>query len=135
MKKVAYLIRDKVYDSCTLGQLFIDDEIFYTLERPWLNNQSNISCIPQGEYQVTALPRSSSGKYRDVFHIQDVPDRFGVLIHNGNIVKHTKGCILIGNTRGYLGNEHAVLSSKPALQRFNRVTNKQDFTLIILGGY
>ena len=68
-----------------------------TLENPWLDNQRNISCIPEGEYKVRLrLARESAS--RDYLHllVQDVPNRDWILFHRGNTAKDTSGCILVG---------------------------------------
>jgi hypothetical protein len=118
-------------NDCTLSYLLAKGRGFYILERPWLNNQSNISCIPDGDYIVKFLKRSSSGRYRDVWWVQDVKGRFGILIHKGNVVSHTKGCLIIGSRVGYLRKQKAVLASGVALVRFNRLMGKEDFMLNI----
>ena len=92
------LIRDTFTEESTIGELFLDGErICDTLERPYFNNQRNISCIPEGVYTVRLrLPRESAS--RDYLHllVQDVPDRDWILFHRGNYPKDTSGCILVG---------------------------------------
>jgi hypothetical protein len=92
------LIRDTFSKESTIGELFINGERFCdTLENPWLDNQRNISCIPEGEYPVRLrLARESAT--RDYLHllIQDVPNRDYILFHRGNFPKDTSGCILLG---------------------------------------
>ena len=92
------IIRDTFTKESTLGRLFINGESFCdTLENPWLNNQRNISCIPEGQYKVRLrLPRESAT--RDYLHllVQDVPNRSYILFHIGNTAKDTSGCILVG---------------------------------------
>ncbi len=119
--------------NLALGVLRADDHVLVTLERPWLNNEPNISCIYPGQYECRYLPRSGSGKYRRVWHLQDVPGRSGILIHHGNLVRHTRGCILVGLRHGYLGGERAVLSSKSAMAELLDVIGTNDFTLTIGG--
>lgn len=82
----------------TLGEmvLFEGDKAiakWKTLELPWLSNRRLISCIPEGTY--TCKARESS-KYHKHLHVTKVPDRDYILIHSGNLVKHTNGCILVG---------------------------------------
>ena len=115
-----------------MGAFVINGETFYMLERPWLDNQRNVSCIPTGKYHVTFLPRSASGRYRNVYHVHNVENRSGILIHQGNLVRHSKGCLIIGSKHGALNGEPAVLSSKTALRSLNKLTDKQGFTLEIL---
>ena len=92
------LIRDTFSKDSTIGELFINGERFCdTLENPWLDNQRNISCIPEGEYPVRLrLARESAT--REYLHllVQDVPNRDYILFHRGNFPKDTSGCILVG---------------------------------------
>lgn len=83
-----------------------------TCEDPWLDNQTNISCIPHGIYKV--VPHNTN-KYSDVWRLENVLDRSGILIHAGNTEDDTHGCILVGKTIGSLGGKPAVLSSVAAL--------------------
>ncbi len=64
-----------------------------TIERPWLANQHGISCIPTGEYQV--IPHDSP-KHANCWQITGVPDRDAILIHTGNTIADTEGCVIIG---------------------------------------
>ena len=95
------IIRDTFTKESTIGKLFINGESFCdTLENPYINNQRNISCIPEGEYKVRLrLARESAT--RDYLHllVQDVPNRDWILFHRGNTAKDTSGCILVGNGR------------------------------------
>lgn len=76
---------------------------FVTLERPWLDNRRNISCIPAGVYKVE--PRWSPS-YGNHFIVNDTQPRELILFHIGNYVgsKNPKtgksdsaGCILVGS--------------------------------------
>ena len=102
------LIRDTFSEKSTIGELFLNGErICDTLENPWLDNQRNISCIPEGNYNVRLrLPRESAT--RDYLHllVQDVPNRDWILFHRGNTAKDTRGCILVG-----LGSQQDVVSN------------------------
>jgi hypothetical protein len=129
----ASLLRYAGCPSYTRGALFIGGEVLYTLERPWKDNARNVSCIPAGKYQAVFIKSSASGKYRDVWHILAVPDRGGILVHNGNLVEHTKGCILVGLRPGKLGGAAAVLSSMSALVKLRELSARGPFELNIFG--
>ena len=78
----------------TPGVLFhLKMPILVTLEHPWKGNQPFISSIPLGEY---LLKRYSSQKYPLVWEVCDVKNRDRVLLHWGNFLKDTQGCILLG---------------------------------------
>ena len=92
------IIRNTFTDQSTIGELFLNGEkMCDTLENPYINNERNISCIPEGEYKVRLrLARESAT--RDYLHllVQDVPNRKYILFHRGNSAKDTRGCILVG---------------------------------------
>ena len=114
------------FNDATIGQLWIDGKdnpLFHTIERPWLNNRRNESCIPEGIYTVKPY---SSQKYPDVYEVCDVTDRSYILFHMGNWVSDLKGCIAPGLSAGYVMNqktnilEKAVLSSRHALNNLKK---------------
>jgi hypothetical protein len=95
------LIRDTFTKESTIGKLFINGESFCdTLENPYINNERNISCIPEGQYKVRLrLPRESATRNYLHLLVQDVPNRDFILVHIGNYPSQTQGCILVGNGR------------------------------------
>lgn len=113
----------------TFGELWHKGEILcFTGERPWLNNQHSISCIPVGVYECG--PHSGT-KFHDVWEIKNVKDRSGVLIHAGNIpLIDSSGCILVGLRLGILEKRPAVLYSQIALKKL-RDTLPSNFWLTI----
>ena len=76
-----------------------DQEVFRCccLELPWLNNQPNVSCIPDGVYPVQ---KNNTPDHPNCFRILNVPGRDGILIHKGNFATGVKidtlGCQLPG---------------------------------------
>lgn len=105
------LIRRYSYtDTETLGILFINDVyICDTLELPWKDNQRNISCVPEGLYDINY---NKSPKHGDSVHVKEVPGRAGILIHAGNTTKDTEGCILVGTK-----NRNMLVDSRKALKQ------------------
>ena len=92
------IIRDTFTEVSTIGNLYLDGEwLCDTLENPYLNNQRNISCIPEGQYKVR-LRTARESATKDYLHllVQDVPDRSLILFHSGNTAKDTRGCVLVG---------------------------------------
>ncbi|WAK44634.1 hypothetical protein vBAmePPT11V19_00008 [Alteromonas phage vB_AmeP_PT11-V19] len=128
----AKLFRFQKKSTHTLGALVIGGKTFYVLERPWLNNAVNRSCIPTGKYVAHYMPRSGSGRYKEVYHILPVDGRTGILIHTGNLVRHSLGCLLIGSSFGALANQTAVLNSRKAKRELNDMTGHKSFNLEIL---
>src|SRR3990167_3887920 len=98
MKQVV-LTRGAHLTQATIGALTIGREFhpaIFTLENP-KRATSKDDRIPAGTYQC--VPYSGT-KYKNVYHVQDVPGRSAILIHWGNTEKDTEGCILIGNRVG-----------------------------------
>jgi hypothetical protein len=104
------LKRIAMNDHGTFGVL-IDNHapIALTLERPWLRNGKDVSCIPEGNY---ICKRILSPKFGNTFEITHVPERTHILFHAGNTMDHTKGCVLVGQRFGSLGDKAAVLLSR-----------------------
>lgn len=112
-----FLIRDRrCEDDGTLGHILVPERRpatgdyifrkFATIERRWLNNAPNVSCIPDGEYPLVA--RTWGGffrKYKKEFghefvaEVADVPGRSSILIHRGNTESDVTGCIAVGYPR------------------------------------
>jgi hypothetical protein len=113
------LKREIISNRAVLGKLYLNNqEICKTLENPWLNNLPNVSCIPEGEYAVSLF---SGKKYKNVYQLLDVPKRSYILIHVGNREQNTQGCILVGQSYGFLKQELAVLNSKKTLAKIKQL--------------
>ena len=92
-----------------------------TVERPWVNNQRNVSCVPEGIY---TLRRHNSPTHGECFALEAVTlgveiygpsQRTHILIHSANTVDQLEGCIAPGLRHGVIGQDWAVLSSKLAM--------------------
>ena len=117
-------------NDCTLGRLsFIDFQCF-TLELPWIDNLTNISCIPAGMYRVTKYESPSKGS---VLLLHDIPNRTYVEIHSGNYTSQIDGCILVGDGIKYLNNDTIpdVTNSKKTLRKLLDLVPKETFIEII----
>lgn len=76
----------------TNGILTLPDGTEYkSLERPWLNNQTSISCIPAGHYK---FKRDTHGRFQ-WFRVLDVTGRTSIEMHLGTRPSHSEGCILL----------------------------------------
>ena len=95
-------------------------ETLYTLERPWLDNQRGVSCIPAGLY--LCIP-DYAGKFQNwVFDY--VPDRDNIEWHRGNFVRDSNGCVLVGMTCQSLPDRLAVFNSKKAIARMKQIIGR-----------
>lgn len=120
----------------TTGKLVVFDGdsmpfVGVSIELPWLNNQRNHSCVPEGNYHCI---KTVSPKHGDVFLLSDVPNRSMIEIHIGNYApKDTLGCILPGmcfediNKDGNID----VAMSTIAMQKLYKILPKE-FDLIII---
>lgn len=129
--ETVFLFR-KYEKDCTTGIAALPSgETVRTIERPWLDNKSNVSCYPEGIYHCKWLERSASGKYKRCWHVQDVPNRQGILWHAANVASQLRGCTAPGMKHGKLWGKRAVLSSGKALNMMRKELGGQDFTLIV----
>lgn len=118
----------------TFGYLLFDGQFLHTGELPWNDNKPNASCIPTGIYNVRVRV---SPKYGRVYHVTGVNGRSYILFHHGNYCgskaegyrSHTAGCILLGVKRGKLSSQKALLSSRIARRKFERIMDFRDFML------
>lgn len=145
------LTRTKTGDEGTQGKLVITDdgkEIFScdTLELPWRNNKTDISCVMDGYYPLIA---SFSPKHQaSLYHLKDVPGRQYVEIHSANLagdiekgyVSQLLGCLAPG--RGFTtfpgGQKPAgpkdqvgILNSRATLAELHAKTGMKPFNLSI----
>lgn len=119
--------RDPFLPTHTYGtMLWGGFRICDTLERPWLNNEPRVSCIPSGTYTAIAFQSPHNG---DVWLLENTTPRSMIEIHPANLVEELLGCIAPG-TKGILGNKPAVLRSKQTMAMLKK-TLPRKFTLII----
>jgi hypothetical protein len=113
----------------TFGVLIYENNpICLTLEDKWVDNETNISCIPQDEYVCKIV---DSPHFGHVYEVKDVPDRTHILIHKGNTHEDTRGCILPGSKFGELNGVLGVLDSTAAFNKFMDLMDDEDFRLDI----
>ena len=115
-----------------LGDLSFNSFTCQTLERPWKNNQKNISCIPIGTYQVKYTFSSKFLKY--TYEVLNVPNRSGIRIHSGNYFFDIEGCILLGDSYSDINKDGQkdVLNSRVTIKKFEDLMQKRPFTLKIV---
>lgn len=133
----ATLTRFVTSEFGTQGHLEFDGFECRTLELPWLDNEPRVSCIPAGVYTSSLYP---SSKFGLVYVIEDVPNRDGILIHQGNFAGNkalghksdVEGCILVGQKFGVLEGQLAVLNSRKTLLALREFLNNEPFELTIV---
>lgn len=125
----------------TFGEVHVEGERFFTVERPWLDNQPFKSCVPSGVYDVVTLPTTTpvpdsfDGKTwylkGDTVGI-DKGRRTRIAIHIANTMDDLAGCIGFGLSLGVVKNKWAVLNSTSALVRLKQFL-PEEFRLRIIG--
>ncbi len=79
----------------TKGKLFdLKGNDWTTVEKPWLNNAPNISCIPDGVYPFVKEWSPHAQEMR--IELKLVHNRSEIQVHSGNDPKHVLGCIANG---------------------------------------
>ena len=122
------LVRFGSFKDRTIGRLTYNEEHFFTVERPWLDNKQNVSCIPTGFYQLVRVDSPKFGP--DTWEVENVTGRSHILIHAGNTAADVIGCIAIG--MGLFPQCQGVSSSKAAIENFYLMTAGLDKEGIII---
>lgn len=107
------LLQRAYFKEGTNGTLFSSDIFLcHTIELPWLNNKRNVSCIPEGDYEV--VPRFSK-RFQHHLILKNVKGRSYILFHPANnALKDLQGCIAPVT---YLNGIGRGVYSKDALQK------------------
>ena len=91
-------------DGWTDRMIFIQGILLCrSIELRWANNERNVSCVPEGVYQVVIIQHP---KFSECLQINGVKGRSGILVHVANDAqKELRGCIapvfsLSGNGKG-----------------------------------
>lgn len=102
------LFRSKEESSVTWGtfsRVLLNGAPFcVAVERPWLNNASQVSCIPAGTY--IAKPDYSPKRGHEVYELQGVPQRSEIQIHIANFAYQLHGCIALGREVAMIKDSH-----------------------------
>tara|TARA_R110000850_G_scaffold7246_4_gene26866 strand:+ start:456 stop:878 length:423 start_codon:yes stop_codon:yes gene_type:complete len=94
------------------GVLTYRDFSCYTVERPWLDNRQNESCIPEGTYRLDASMYNKGGY--PSYEVINVFGRTDIMIHRGNSFVDVIGCIATGDSLAFIGGIWGVGNSKKA---------------------
>ncbi|MBU1247410.1 MAG: hypothetical protein KKB70_01825 [Proteobacteria bacterium] len=123
MNEIGLAINRKVEaKTYTQGELWLGEERFcFVLERPRFDpdtgeeNARCTTCFKAGRYK---LRLTWSARFNRLLPIlEGVPGRDAIRIHAGNKVTHSEGCPLVGERKGVLDGEIAVLDSRAAEAR------------------
>ena len=108
------------FEDGTNGTVFCSGHFLcHTIELPWKNNKRNISCIPEGRYEV--VPRYST-HFKHHLLIKGVSERHLILFHPANdALNELEGCI---SPVTYLGGPGKGLQSRHAMQKLTSVVQQ-----------
>jgi hypothetical protein len=114
-----YLIRDTMLPNGTMGSICDPSGAILcaTCELPWEDNAPDKSCIPVGSYIVI---RHNSAEHPNTWEITGVPNRSGILLHNGNTENDSLGCIICGDGTGTIDGLPAVLNSVSTMAKLQQ---------------
>ena len=100
----------------------------WTVECPWKGNVPFVSAVQDGAYRLT--PHDSL-KHPETYSLSGagMPGRSGILIHSGNGILDTTGCILPGITR----TAENVWQSRDAMRLLNAVLGREEIHQLIIG--
>lgn len=142
LPNIVKLVRPDNWKDCPKGiqghLIFPSGYKIPVLERPWKNNEREISCIDLGlypvEYRISPLTKSlTKGKHEKTFEIMDVDGRDDIMIHIGNFVKNSLGCVLTGMSHGTTADgEPTVWSSAKSFDIFIEKMLTEEIDCIII---
>lgn len=99
MKIYILLLRKNFLEDRTLGELYIGNNVYFTLEDAIREIKiEGKTAIPANEYllDINFSPLFN----KKMIEVIGVPHFTGVRIHGGNNPKDTEGCILVGHKKG-----------------------------------
>jgi len=124
--KIDWIIyRFEKTDKGTISVNLIDtgdasyNQFGYNIELPYLDNHRNVSCIPSGVYTFQKIVRADRS---EAIEILNVHNRTHILVHSGNYMKDTQGCILPNISFSYTKETRTPygITSKPQLKQIYR---------------
>ena len=118
------------------GEWYVNGESMCSnVERPWLMNQSNISCIPEGDYTIEPYDSPTHGECYIIYNESlgvtkfknDKGLRWGILVHTANLVSQLAGCIAPATSLNSKGGSR----SRDALNKLKSRLGKKTHTITI----
>lgn len=137
MKEVI-INRFKIEHSYSLGHCYIKHDtgkleyIGCSLERGWRNNQSMISCVPEGFYTLKLEPSPTFKK--DLWELYGVPNRSECKFHAANYWRQLNGCIALGNKHIDIDGDGDpdVTSSRKTMKKFHEAMLGNNIAIVTI---
>lgn len=107
--------------AATIGYMDINGKRLFSLEQPWRDNKTSISCIPEGTYLIK---RDRTGR-QQYYAVQSVPERTFIEWHPANKVSQLEGCTAFGECRA--DDNVSLVSSELALKHILSTIGDDDF--------
>jgi len=129
--------RFKIEDNYTLGDCYVSDtkgcmnHIGVSLERGWLNNKSNISCVPEGTYKLKLEYSPRFDKF--LWELYGVPKRSECKFHAANYWRQLNGCIALGEKHVDIDGDSDldITKSKKTMKAFHKAMRGEEATVTI----
>jgi hypothetical protein len=124
----ATLLRNADTEFGVFGYLLLYNDagqrlgLWRTMEDDWLDNQSNISCIPAGHY--TCRRRWSPKHKCYLYEVEGVPGRDDIEIHVANTEEDVLGCIGLGKLYGALDRPDEDAPGHPVTKKWSVASSK-----------
>lgn len=117
------------HPDCEISRVYVEGEfVCFSIEDAYRTTKiEGETCIPYGTYPLGTRfsPHFSKTYNHDMIWVQSVPGFEFILIHWGNTISDTEGCLIIGDKIGIINQKDAVLNSKVTYLKFyNRVINQ-----------
>lgn len=103
-----------------------------SLERGWVDNKRNVSCLPEGQYRV--MYEWSEKFQRMLWEIKDTPGRSECKFHGANYWKQLNGCIALGLKLKDMDNDgyYDITSSGNTMKAFHQVLKNETEAILII---
>lgn len=119
---ITLYLRRRYFEHGTFSTLHASNgqQLCVCVEKPWQNNEANISCVPEGHYSL--IPHRSH-KFGECYALEapslgvtrhGPSQRTHILIHKANRVEELQGCIAPGKGFGVIESDWAVHRSGDA---------------------
>lgn len=97
----ALVLRRTRGDRASTGVLSVLSSSFFTIEPPWLDDQPDVSCVPDGAYDLIPYQSPTHG---DTWYLSNPglgvggsgEQRSYCELHSANWARQLKGCIALG---------------------------------------